>query len=933
MDLKKLLRLLDLQSFVSFDFETTGLNPSHDSIIEFAAVRFRDGEMEDSISSLINPQIPIPAEITRITGITDDLVSKAPTEKEVIQDLVDFLGNEPIVAHNINFDLGFLKQVKSRYYPNFNQIDNVTYDTLFLAQSFLFFLPNHRLGTVTTYFDYPLDQAHRALSDATNAGYIFKHLIAEVASYPLNVIQKILSTLKFFPVSTKELFVNLANLLVKENLLNKGILQSQINKSLNTNVFVHQSKTKGFPETANEVFGVDGLFSKQTHFEVRPTQIEYSDFVNKIFSEKAIGITEAGTGLGKSLAYLLSGLRQSSHLKQGPTVISCFTKHLQDQLFFLEVPKLAETLNVSFMATLLKGRQNYLCRTRLNWLIEEAGNFLSPYDAQSLIPIIVWLSYTKTGDFDECPGFLNRRSFRVRELILSEIGYCTSQLCQNQSGCFLGPIREASRKADLVIINHSLLLSELSNPGILPSIPRVVIDEAHNFVKVAYDFFRISVSYQGIRNQLIYIDRSSKRSRGLSSQIEKIGQIYPEVLKQYAYVQDSVQQMLVSSEQLFSKLSINRAADYNKDAIFTQKQRYLSFEEQFSSLVSYVDDVCESFKSGIHEIEKLLNIFKGLPESVVEKEIVTTVENLNDSVKEILSFLKTTTIEQQEDWVYWEEGRFVDGELELSLNGVSIYIGKMLSEVLFHSIDSVVVTSATLRIGDSFKYIISRLGLQDQKEKKIYSETFSSPFKYDEQCLYFQWAGEYSPNSKEFPGLLTDLVEHVYRKWRKRTLVLFTSRRALEKCYREIVSRGLTKDLDLFVQFELTSRTSLLSGFKNSSNGILLGTRSFWEGVDLPSDLLEILIVTKLPFDVPTDPIIEAYNEKIQADGENPFLTHSVPEAGMTLRQGFGRLIRSTHDEGIFINMDNRVVKRRYGLYFQKAIPVSMQLFQKPSDL
>lgn len=941
MDLTKLLRLLDLQTFVAFDFETTGLDPSHDKIIEFAAVRFRNGELEDSLSTFINPQIPIPPEITNITGITDEMVSKAPGEDEVIRDIVDFLDFHPIVAHNIDFDLGFLKQLKSKYLKNDSQISNLIYDTLFLAQSFLFFLPNHQLGTVSTFFGFSREGEHRALPDTKNVGYIFLRLIEEVSSYPLQVIQRILSVLKEFPVSTKALFMNLANYMVKENLPDRGIIQSRIEKKLNSNLFVHRGKSRELPEKAKEVFGQNGLFAKMmekrspddTFFEVRSSQIEYADFINNIFSEGAIGITEAGTGLGKSLAYLFPGLRFALHSKKGPTIFSCYTKHLQDQLFFQEIPKLAEALDVSFSTTLLKGRGNYLCKTRLNRLIEEAGNLLSPFDAQSLIAILVWLSWTKTGDFDECPGFLNRRSIRVKEFIQSETGFCTRQLCSKHKGCFLSPLREAIRRAHLVVVNHSLLLSELSNPGILPTISRVIIDEAHNFGNIAYDFFQISLHYQGIRRQLIYADRQSKRSRRLKSQIDGIGKSHPEIAKQFARVQDSIHRMLVASDQFFTELSFDHTGNYEKSSPYSQKNRYKSFEKQFESTIQTIRELVRSFKSGLQEIRTIVRTLKGLPEESVEGEMVITIERLSESVEEILSQIITITLEQRKDWVYWEEGKFVDGELVLSLNGVPIDIGENLVEILFHPLDSVVLTSATLRIGDSFEYINSRLGLNEISKKKIYAGTFPSPFEYDEQCRYFQWAGILSPDSNEFPGLLTDVIDHIHRKWGKRTLVLFTARILLEKCYHEIISRGLAGKINLFAQHTLSSRTSLLRGFKNSSDGILLGTRSFWEGVDLPRDLLEILIVTKLPFDVPTDPVIEAYNERIQEGGGNAFLEHSVPEAAMKLRQGFGRLIRSTYDEGVFINMDNRVVKKRYGLYFQQAIPVTMRPFQELSDV
>ncbi|MFQ6674234.1 MAG: exonuclease domain-containing protein, partial [Fidelibacterota bacterium] len=798
------MRILDLGTFVAFDLETTGLAPSKDKITEFAAVRFRNGEMDEHYSTLVNPGIPIPATITSITGITDEMVAEAPAEEAVIDSMLAFIGKDPLVAHNIDFDLRFLTHLKSMYKGGNGRLENPLYDTLALAQSFLFFLSSHRLGTVAESLRFKRDGEHRALVDAINVGRIFVRLLEEACSYPLSVIQRIVAVIGPFSVPNKALYMNLANYLVRESLSDRGLLRSKISVPLKSNVFRHTGRRRKLPASGKEVFGDKGLFAQSMKkedvhpggFEVRPSQIAYSDFVSEVFSQGAIGISEAGTGFGKSLAYLFPTLRRAFETDGGSMVIACYTKHLQDQLFYQEVPKVARALDVSFVATLLKGRQDYLCKTRLDRVIEDARILLTPYDAQSLIPVIVWLSRTKTGDFDECPGFLNRRSPRVRNLIQSEPGFCTTDTCRKHAGCFVASLRRASQQADLVVVNHSLLLSELSNPGVLPPFSGAVIDEAHNFVKVAYDRFKITIHHFAIRDKLMPADPNSKRSRRLKRQLDAAGQIDPGLIKRFAGVQTCVGRILEASDRFFGELSREHGDGYEAGLPYVQRRRYKNLKEHFGNLGKSLADLGKSLQDGFRGVEGLAKALRALPEKSVDTETVVTLERLSEAISEILTAVQVTTGLEKTDWVYWEEGWFSDGQLLISLNGVPIDVGTDLVEVVFSPLHAVLVTSATLRIGGGFDYLMSRLHLSHYSEKPIYTDTFPSPFRYDEQCRYYQWAGKISPDSPDFPLLLSRLIEHAHSRWKKRTMVLFTSRSSLENCYEELRSMGLLVKMD-----------------------------------------------------------------------------------------------------------------------------------------
>lgn len=933
MEQGEFLKHLGLDVFVAFDFETTGLNGERDRIIEFGAVRFRGGRVEESLATLANPGIPVPPYITAITGITDDMVSDAPPEEEVAAKVLKFLGGDPLVAHNVEFDIQFLQRLRSLHGGKRSRIPNLLYDTLSLSQAFLFFLANHRLGTVGEYLGHRRGEGHRALDDATLAGKIFISLVKEAGSYPLAVVQRLVSLFGNAPVPNRQLYNNLARLMTRKNLGEAGLLRSAIQKPSPSNIYSHRGTSQVVPDSAEAVFGDGGLLHRQKQFEVRPGQIRYSEFVSEILRKGGVGITEAGTGLGKSMAYLFPALQWTAKEEAGPTVVACYTRHLQDQLFIQEVPKLARALDVSFTATVLKGRQNYLCKTRLDWLVEEAARVLSPYEIQSLAPVVVWLHWTRTGDFEECPGFLNRKVSRVRRLIQSDPGFCSRQMCRTYRGCFLAPIREASMRAHLVVGNHSLLLSELSNPGILPPFSRVIIDEAHNFVGVAYDHFKVVLDRGGIRDRLAPADPRSRRSRRLRTQIDRVGTLRPEVARRFGRVQTAVGQVLDAGDRFFRRLAENRYPHYNPAAGYAERKRYRDFQNHFQSVSGPLDSLVDAVGNLSGHLGGLNRALKELPESSVEAGTLVTVEHLDDSVREILAHIRDVALEEKPDWVYWEEGQFLNGELTVSLNGVPVDIGEKLAEIVFKPVESVVATSATLRVGESFDYVKSRLGLKDFDQRPVHVAAFPSPFHYEDQCRYFQWAGKTPPDSPGFPDLLADVVVRIASAWGKRTLVLFTSREALGECYRVLRSRGERERMPLFAQHAGSSRGSLLQGFKSAPGGVLLGTSSFWEGVDLPMELLGVLVVTKLPFDVPDDPVIQAYNERIDREGGNSFLHHTVPEAAIRLRQGFGRLIRSSRDEGIFINMDNRVVTKRYGRYFREAIPVTMIPFTSPDQL
>ncbi|SVB40297.1 uncharacterized protein METZ01_LOCUS193151, partial [marine metagenome] len=469
MNRSEILNSLNLSRFTAFDFETTGLDPLFDRIIEIAAIRFEDGIITDRYITLVNPENPIPAMITDITGISNEMVRTKPTEESVIDDFLDFLGDDPLVAHNIGFDDQFLTQLCLRY--GREKGNHRKYDTLQLGRSLLFDLPVFNLGALSEYYGLSAKGAHRAEKDTENTGIIFIDLLEELSRYPLEMISKVISLVKGKNVPNRQLYVDLGNVLTQRGDLKSGLLKSDRDPGLKSNMYRCDGSRNVSDLSVEDVFGNQGLL-KETfpNFEYRPSQIKYSEMAcETLVDKKGVGVAEAGTGLGKSIAYLFGAIKKiPNYEEEGPTVIGCHTKHLQDQLFYKDLPLLAEILDVPIKAVMMKGRNNYICRTRFNWLISDTKT-LDKKDVEALIPILFWLFWTKTGDLSECSGFFNSRRKWLISAICSEPGFCTGEVCNRYDGCFYGKLKRALFLAKIIVVNHSLLLAEIAKPGLLPA--------------------------------------------------------------------------------------------------------------------------------------------------------------------------------------------------------------------------------------------------------------------------------------------------------------------------------------------------------------------------------------------------------------------------------------------------------------------------------
>ena len=823
-------------------------------------------------------------------------------------------------------------------------IERKCYDTLTLSRAFLFFQPTHNLSAVSEYFNLSSEGAHRAEKDTENCGEVFIELVHEVASYNLDLISNIITFLNPFEVHNKDLFINIGNLLTKKGNLKTAIVSSELAKPQNKNIFFHDAKTNINTTNSVDVFGENGLLNQTfDSYELRSNQINFSEYVDNILSgQGGIGVIEAGTGLGKSMAYLYPAIKYShDNSNENPIVLSCYTKHLQDQLFNNDLPTLTKAIDASIKAVLLKGRNNYLCKTRLRWLINSSDKMLSGEEAMNLLPVLVWLEHTSTGDLDECPGFSNGFTYRLMGLIQSEQGFCTSSICAKHDGCFFGPLRKVAYQSNLIVVNHALLISDAQSKskiddsmGFLPENNAVIIDEAHNLPKAAYHQLTLSFDHRSLNYVLDRIDPKHNHSVRWNNKLRTIAAIHSKFEISRSTLSGLVEEGRDLIKIFFDKMTSNAYHHFDPNSKYSTKIIIDDLNEHFTPLEKELNELKSALHSLRNHIRKLREDLLDIDETREDFiELHQLFDRSEGSLSDILILTESITSNQNKEYVYWYEGNFrtISGatQLILTVNMAPIQPGIELANSIFKSIDFCILTSATLRTKLSFDYFLNRVGLDSVEFDDVSSTVYESPFSYNDQVTYFQYAG----NDSQRPDIIAKTILHCHRKFNKRMMVLFTSRAQLDNTSQLLRQLSLKADLPIFAQKRQTSRMGLIRGMKQVKNGILLGTNAFWEGVDLPGDLLEVLMIIKMPFDVPTEPTVKAYGKMIEERGGNSFMDYALPESVIRFRQGFGRLIRTTYDEGIFIVMDDRIINKRYGISFSESIPVQMQVFRHIDDI
>ncbi|HEY4692614.1 MAG TPA: helicase C-terminal domain-containing protein [Bellilinea sp.] len=922
-----------MPSLVAIDLETTGLEPLKDAIIEIAAVRFSGTRVEAEWTSLINPARAIPALITQLTGITNDMVRNAPPIKAVIQELADFIGDSPVVGHNVQFDLGFLRK---------NGILGLAepIDTYELAAVLMPTASRYNLGSLGQILGILIPNSHRAMDDARLAHAVYMQLYDRAIHMPLDLLAEIVRDAETLDWDAGWFFSQIMRARSRQPIEAKQVQQHDYGA-----LFARSEMVLAPPLTPPETLApldVDevaalleygGPFARYfTGYEQRSQQVEMLRAVTRAFSDGYHLMVEAGTGTGKSFAYLVPAALWATQ-NNLRVVISTNTITLQEQLINKDIPDLRNALGIDLRAVVLKGRSNYLCPRRLEGLRKSTpGN---ADEMRVMAKVLVWLSEGGSGDRSE----INLNGPYEREVwsrLSAEDEGCKAEVCMSRTGgaCPFYRSRMAAQSAHLIIVNHALLLSDVvTGNRVLPDYSYLIVDEGHHLESASTN----ALSYKITQSDLA---RLLRELGGASSGI--LGRVLTQVHDylsptELAGITVSMQRATDLAFRLENQLTyflktIEYFMDHIRDGApvssYGQQVRILPATRTLPDWT----EVEMAWDAAGETMGLLLTlagqVHRDITDSFDEppEALEDTIGNLGNIIRrltEAQAYLAALVSQPDSNYIYWVE--IQPNNYRLALQIAPLHIGPLMEQFLWHEKSSIVVTSATLTTQGEFEYLKSRLNADEADELVL-----GSPFDYENSTLLYLPNDIPEPNDANgYQRAVDQSIVRLAKSSGGRMLVLFTSYAQLRKTSQSITSPLQEADIQVYEQGEGASANTLLETFRGTDKAVLLGTRAFWEGVDIPGAALSVLVIVKLPFDVPSDPIIAARSETF----DDPFNEYHLPEAILRFRQGFGRLIRTQSDRGVVAVLDKRLLSKRYGRSFLDSLPDCTKQIGSLSDL
>ncbi|WP_455383630.1 helicase C-terminal domain-containing protein [Salinispira pacifica] len=666
-------------------------------------------------------------------------------------------------------------------------------------------------------------------------------------------------------------------------------------------------------EQLSELLSEEGPLTRLLpSYEPRESQIEMLRMVVRALNESTLCAAEAGTGVGKSFAYLIPALQWAVQNEER-VVVSTATINLQQQLVEKDIPVVKKLLGTDAKVVLVKGRGNYLCVNRLDELIEEEGGLFDQPDSQ-LAAIREWAKETPTGSKSDLPFVPDEQLWSQ---ICSDAESCSGLRCRNRDNCFLLRARREAAGARLLVANHHLLFSDLAarlhgagyeTTAVLPPFQRIVFDEAHNIENSATSYFSESFSRLAVYKFLSRLRRLRRgRTYGLLTQLERIsGRSLAGVTGRLSRIRELADLLDAQCLTLLSDGGTLRLTGERDQVVLAP------LFEAMHALQSALLEVVEQVEEVIADLD---DADRELSEVFDTRLILRRMEEIGSICQKFHAF------DESPEKVFWlERGRTSAGELYVRFIITPLDIAPVMREAVYEPFESIIFTSATLTVNNRFEYWMSRVGLGLMSDTEMLLGTFPSPFPYDRRVLVGVPTDAPLPNDPAYVPFLHRFLVEALRVTGGRALVLFTSYQMLVEAYNAVKPEMEAEGISTFRQGE-DERGRLLGRFKTDVASVLFATESFWEGVDAPGEALELVVICRLPFRVPTEPVLVARTEAIQARGGNPFFELSLPDAVVKLRQGFGRLMRRQTDRGVVLITDSRVVKKSYGAVFLQSLP------------
>ena len=915
--------------WVALDLETTGLSLESDEIIEIGAVKFRGRQVLETYQTFVNPHRRLDPFITSYTGISQEEVDRAPPFSAVAGSLASFIGTAPVVGHNVAFDLGFLAN-KGLSLPN-PRCD--TWDMAYVLHPEL---PAYSLGELARSLDVAHTRPHRGQEDAIATKDVFIKLTEELSKldvFTLAEMQRVAARSRWVMSYLLGRVESHKIGLVRAGDVPPGIEDGkgvgvagvdtrELSLRLRHGPTLRPEKSteRLDPDFVASALKAGGSLSQAIlSFEERPEQVAMARAVADAINESSRLIVEAGTGVGKSLAYLLpAALYALSNNKR--VVVSTDTINLQEQLLNKDLPlvvqALADSPDVSvdeLKFTQLKGRANYLCLRR--WQHMRSSETISEDEARLLAKTLVWLQTTATGDRSELN--LGHRSAASPWERLSAQG---ALQCQGMGGpCFLRAARERAAASHIVVVNHALLLSDLTAGGsLIPDYDVLIVDEAHHLEQQATRHLGFELaqarfedhlqSLAGDRGLLAEAVTAFRGSSAASTRRNAVEEVASRTTALVPAMRDSIAELFGLVSGVLSQTA-DDGAEVPRELRITGGIRTQPAWSEIEIQSDNVDVALSELDRALHELGVSL---EGLDEAGLMDYDAILMELFN--AQQVNADLRERLAEfishPKEDGVYWVTRAPNGGDL--TLHSAPLNVGETLDTTLFSQKDCVVLTSATLSANGTFAHIRERTGFADADELLL-----GSPFDFPRAALLCVPNDMPEPSSWAYQEALEEAIADAAIAADGRTMALFTSHASLQAVASAIRANLQARGITVLAQAVDGTPPQLARRFLEEPRSVLLGTASFWEGVDFAGEALKVLLVARLPFNVPTEPVFAARSEVY----EDPFGEYAVPEAVLRLRQGFGRLIRTKTDKGVAVILDRRVTSRRYGRSFLEALP------------
>ena len=915
-------------NIVVIDVETTGLTSGRDEIIEIGAVRVMDGVITETFQTLVKPRSALPPEVCKLTGITEEMLATAPELEDCLPLFLSFIEGSVLCGHNVQFDMQFLTTA----------CDNAGYelpvsrdvlDTADLARIVMPTAKEYHLAAVAAALGVENDVWHRALPDAQATAQLLKPLADRARQLPFGTLQELSRMASLYSQTTALWFAEQADLRLHE----AGTELPPETESIHQLVFSTASLTEAEqsrpidPEAlADASLEADRLLADGSPirdvlpgFEVRDGQLQMVRAVTDAFVNDTHLLVEAGTGTGKSLAYLIPAVLYA-RANDTRVVVSTHTIALQDQIEKRDFPTLRRLLGDDIRLSVLKGRTHYVCMRKLQH--ETAGlTFATPTsEIVQYMALVTWLVQTRDGMREELS--LKGAGTAVWSRIQSETESCIHKRCPFFKACFYFRARSRAYESDVIVTNHSLIFSDLkADHHVLPAYDKLVLDEAHHLVDQATQHLGSEVRQPHCLALVGRLSRDKGKHGLVSELLRRISEEtrFERQREKLSRLDETLDELYHRLDHTFKLLTALLPAGQAELRITSQTRSQPGWRDCLTTLYE-LDEPMQA----LHQSRAFLGNWA---ESETDDDLAGRLVDASGFLAELCGQLQLlmSLIDDDVNFVVWLDRAGSGRQAQINVHRAPIDVAEILDRMLFGKKSSVVMTSATLSVDGSFDYAERRLGLvPSRQDGRLLELSVPSPFDYGRQALLCvpNDVPELAKVSVDVAASwLADSIYQLAKESRGRLLALFTSHALLRQTANVVRDPLATAGLRLYAQGLDGNRTHLLQAFKAESKSVLFGAQSFWEGIDLPGNELTTLVIVRLPFTPPTHPVTEARHERIAATGQNPFMADSLPEAVVRFRQGFGRLIRTVSDRGVVVVYDKRLITSRYGQTFIKSLP------------